>query len=58
MAKHVDTYECEWTATINDPERLEHFIEFVNAPEENSTPVWVRERGQRRPAAAEELVVQ
>jgi len=58
MARHVETYECEWTATLNSPERLEHFVEFVNAPDENSTPVWIKERGQRRPAREEELVTQ
>ncbi len=47
---HVDTYECEWKATLEDPERLSHFIEFVNAPDEQSTPVWISERGQRVPA--------
>ncbi|WP_051063268.1 nitrite reductase large subunit NirB [Ilumatobacter nonamiensis] len=50
IALHVDTYECEWRATLNDPERLSHFVEFVNAPEENTTPVWIQERGQRVPA--------
>ena len=50
MASHVDVYECEWKATLDDPERLAHFVEFVNAPEVNTTPVWVTERGQRVPA--------
>ncbi len=50
MAKHVEEYECEWTATLNDPDRLEHFVEFVNSPDENSSPVWIRERGQKVPA--------
>ena len=50
MARHVDTYECEWKATLDDPERLAHFVEFVNAPDVHSTPVWVTERGQRVPA--------
>lgn len=50
MARHVDQYRCEWTETLADPERLRHFVEFVNAPEENSTPVWISERGQRVPA--------
>ena len=45
MALHVDTYECEWKATLADPARLEHFVEFVNAPDEHSTPVWVETRG-------------
>ncbi len=49
MRRHVETYECEWKATLDDPERLAHFVEFVNAPDANSAPVWVRERGQRVP---------
>ncbi len=32
MARHVEQYECEWTATLADEERLAHFVEFVNAP--------------------------
>ena len=52
MAAHVDTYECEWTATLADPNRVRHFVEFVNAPNEQSTPVWITERSQRVPAPA------
>ncbi len=52
MVNHVENYECEWTATLADPERLEHFVEFVNAPTTNSTPVWITERSQRMPAPA------
>ncbi len=50
MAQHVDVYECEWKATLDDPARLAHFVEFVNAPDVATTPVWVTERGQRVPA--------
>ncbi len=50
MAAHVDTYQCEWTATLESPERLSHFVEFVNAPDQHSTPVWITERSQRVPA--------
>jgi nitrite reductase (NADH) large subunit len=50
MQRHVDTYECEWKATLDDPERLAHFVEFVNAPEAASTPVRIEVRGQRVPA--------
>ncbi len=50
MALHVERYQCEWTATLEQPERLRHFVEFVNAPESTSTPVWISERGQRIPA--------
>ena len=31
MARHVATYECEWKATIEDPERVRRFRTFVNA---------------------------
>ncbi|MEL6891272.1 MAG: nitrite reductase large subunit NirB, partial [Actinomycetota bacterium] len=50
IERHVDTYECEWKATLADPDRLMHFVEFVNAPDTNSEPVWVSERSQRVPA--------
>ena len=50
MERHVETYRCEWTETLEDPARMARFVEFVNAPDENSTPVWISERGQRMPA--------
>ena len=50
MARHVDSYECEWKATLDDPERLARFRSFVNADEPDPSLVFVRERGQRRPA--------
>ncbi|KRE30144.1 nitrite reductase large subunit NirB [Agromyces sp. Soil535] len=55
MAKHVDTYEDEWAATLADPERLRRFRSFVNAPNVPDPSVArVPERGQFRPATAEE----
>ena len=55
MAKHVDTYEDEWAATLADPERLRRFRSFVNAPHVPDPSVArVEERGQLRPATAEE----
>ena len=50
VERHVASYECEWKATLDDPDRLRHFVEFVNAPDDNTTPVWISERGQRVPA--------
>ncbi|WP_200953298.1 nitrite reductase large subunit NirB [Agromyces sp. Root81] len=51
MARHVDTYEDEWRATLDDPEKLRRFASFVNAP---TTPdpslAYTAERGQPRPA--------
>ncbi|MDN4464043.1 nitrite reductase large subunit NirB [Microbacterium aurantiacum] len=51
MARHVDGYEDEWRATLDDPEKLRRFASFVNAP---TTPdpglAYTAERGQGRPA--------
>lgn len=59
MAAHVAAYECEWKATIDDPERLRRFVTFVNAPEEpDPTIVFVRERGQIRPARPDERTLE
>jgi nitrite reductase (NADH) large subunit len=33
MARHVESYEDEWRATVDDPERLRRFVSFVNAPD-------------------------
>ncbi|MBK5222298.1 MAG: nitrite reductase large subunit [Acidimicrobiia bacterium] len=49
MARHVESYECEWAATLRDPERRARFVEFVNAPEAAAEPGWSRTRGQRVP---------
>jgi len=51
MVRHCENYRCEWTETLESPERMAHFIEFVNAPEMTSQPVWIETRGQRTPAA-------
>jgi nitrite reductase (NADH) large subunit len=59
MQRHVDTYECEWKATLDDPARLRRFVTFVNAPgEPDPNIVFVRERGQLRPATPEERATQ
>jgi len=50
MARHVETYECEWKATLEDPERMERFRTFVNSDEVDPNVVFVTERGQPRPA--------
>jgi nitrite reductase (NADH) large subunit len=55
MRTQVDAYECEWKATLEDPVRLRRFVTFVNAPgEADPTVVFVRERGQIRPARPDE----
>src|SRR5690606_4112119 len=33
MARHVASYQDEWRATLDDPQRLRRFVSFVNAPD-------------------------
>ncbi len=54
MERHVETYECEWKATIEDPVRMARFRPFVNATEPDPSVVFVEERGQPRPATPAE----
>ena len=54
MQKLVDSYECEWKKAINDPEMLKRFRHFVNSDEPDRNIVFVAERGQIRPARADE----
>jgi len=54
MKQHVATYECEWKATLDSPERLAKFRSFVNTDDPDPTVVFVQERGQIRPARADE----
>ncbi|GGB07343.1 nitrite reductase large subunit NirB [Agarivorans gilvus] len=52
----VESYQCEWKATINDQKKLQRFRQFINAAEPDSNLQYVRERGQRRPATEEERI--
>ncbi len=55
ITTHLDTYECEWTATVNDPTRVARFVSFVNAPDAADPEiVMVEERGQLRPIRDDE----
>ena len=56
MANVVGTYQCEWKTTIEDPEKLKRFRTFVNADAEDESQIYVRERGQKRPATIEEKI--
>ena len=55
MNNIVGTYQCEWKTTIEDPERLKRFKQFVNSDEEDEQIVFIEERGQLRPATEQEL---
>ena len=50
MQHLVDTYQCEWKTTVEDPNRRKWFRQFVNSPETEPTIELVSERGQLRPA--------
>ncbi|HZZ71228.1 MAG TPA: nitrite reductase large subunit NirB [Pirellulales bacterium] len=50
MQHLVDTYQCEWTNVVNDPERRKWFKQFMNSEAAESSIEFVHERGQRRPA--------
>jgi nitrite reductase (NADH) large subunit len=56
MAYVVDSYECEWKATIEDPEKMKRFTHFVNTDTKDDNIVYVQERGQKRPATKEERI--
>ena len=50
MARHVEGYEDEWAAVLQDPERLRRFASFVNAPDTPDPSItFVTERGQPSP---------
>lgn len=50
MMQHlIDTYQCEWKTTVEDPERRKWFRQFVNTDETEPTIEIVSERGQTRP---------
>ena len=55
MQHVIDSYQCEWTSTINDPDKLKRFRQFVNDPDgEDDNVIFVEERGQVRPANEQE----
>jgi nitrite reductase (NADH) large subunit len=54
MAHIVESYECEWKAVLDDPEKLKRFRTFVNSDSADSNVVFVRERDQIRPARDDE----
>jgi nitrite reductase (NADH) large subunit len=50
----VGSYQCEWKTTIEDPEKLKRFRQFVNSEAQDKAIIFVEERGQLRPAKEEE----
>lgn len=50
MQDVIDTYQCEWKTTIENSEKLKLFQPFVNCEANDESIVFVKERGQIRPA--------
>ena len=51
MMQHlVDTYQCEWKSTVQDPEKVRWFRQFMNTDDTESCIEVVSERGQQHPA--------
>lgn len=50
MRMHVDSYQCEWKAVVDDPEKRRYFTQFANTDETQPGIEFVTDRGQRRPA--------
>jgi len=46
----IDTYQCEWQATLANAEKLKRFRHFINSDQADDNVVFVEERGQIRPA--------
>jgi nitrite reductase (NADH) large subunit len=54
MQHVVATYQCEWKTAVTDPVVRQRFRSFVNSDKADEHIVFVEERGQIRPARAEE----
>jgi nitrite reductase (NADH) large subunit len=57
MPRHGAQYRCEWKEAISSPELLARFQTFVNSDEPDPRVVFVRERGQKRPARDDERTI-
>jgi nitrite reductase (NADH) large subunit len=55
MQHVVDSYQCEWKTAVTTPEVRQRFRTFVNSEQGDQRIVFMPERGQIRPARAEEL---
>ncbi|KAJ5166982.1 Nitrite reductase [Penicillium canariense] len=49
MQELVDSYFCEWTETVRNPNRRKTFQQFANTDETVETVEVIRERSQNRP---------
>ncbi|MDM0044746.1 nitrite reductase large subunit NirB [Variovorax dokdonensis] len=54
MQAVVDSYQCEWKTAVTDPATRARFRSFVNSDKPDEHIIFVNERGQIRPANAQE----
>ncbi|GAA0484045.1 nitrite reductase small subunit NirD [Tatumella sp. JGM100] len=54
MQRVVSAYQCEWKTTLNNPQYMQLFRPFINSHQPDEGVVMVPDRGQIRPALAEE----
>lgn len=54
MEHVINTYHCEWKATIEDENKLKRFRHFINSDQPDDNVIFVEERGQLRPADEDE----
>ncbi len=52
----IDTYQCEWKTTLEDPERMKRFSHFVNSDATDDNVVFTKEREQIRPVSKQEQI--
>jgi nitrite reductase (NADH) large subunit len=50
MRHLIDTYQCEWTSVVRNPELRAKFKHYANSSEGDPTVEMVEQREQRRPA--------
>ncbi|ELB2153253.1 nitrite reductase large subunit [Vibrio parahaemolyticus] len=53
MARVVDTYQCEWKSTLDNPQKLQRFRPFLNSTAGSKVLPYQRVRGQRIPVKQE-----
>ena len=52
----IDSYECEWSRTLNEEEALKRFSHFINSDKRDPDVQFVTEREQHRPATPAERI--
>ncbi|WGY45277.1 nitrite reductase large subunit NirB [Vibrio sp. ABG19] len=50
VARLVDEYQCEWQATLDNPQQLKRFSHFINSELRDDNVLFVTQRDQHRPA--------